>query len=545
MYAEKKRVFVGNLPPDITQTEIAKWFNKFGNVLSVEIKKRPDSSTFAFLDFIIEEDKLNSCFATLSTKKWNDKKIKLELAKESFLSRLQKERHGNNKSESHCSLDDPYMINKSMKSKKRSVEELGCSKKKQRTKKTISVINYSSFNEEAVGLSDNTSDSEIMYNGKLKMFGGTRTAPYDSDSNFSHTEIEPDSKTSQSANAATNLLQRLEIFSDVWRDSPMNCDTTKHGKTVTKMHNCREQNPMDKTRSLLAEEKRKKSVDEKRKSFQKQKETIKLALSSVGSGFRNNKIVFDSENKYEDIVKQTISHNISQSSNAELLGKSYKKTILFEDSSDGDEEGNLKVKPQFEGVKGQKLLELQSRFASDNRFALDERFYESDEEVCAEASDSVQTARVEDERRRQFEILKDVLGHPIPIKEDKKDKSKRVPMLRFDPTKPDHAKFEEKTEPKIKRKVPDNSTDKEPKVVYDTKEEKIQNVAVSKENFYKVAKSLKETLQKRDEKNEFSLRKLFGASDGGLSHHCIQLHNWIYCVFNLLEFSQFLSVIVI
>ncbi|KDR05144.1 putative RNA-binding protein [Zootermopsis nevadensis] len=234
-------------------------------------------------------------------------------------------------------------------------------------------------------------------------------------------------------------------------------------------------------------------------------------------------------------VKQTISHNISQSSNAELLGKSYKKTILFEDSSDVEEEGNLKVKPQFEGVKGQKLLELQSRFASDNRFALDERFYESDEEVCAEASDSVQTARVEDERRRQFEILKDVLGHPIPIKEDKKDKSKRVPMLRFDPTKPDHAKFEKKTEPKIKRKVPDNSTDKEPKVVYDTKEEKIQNVAstdkepkvvcdteeekiqnvaVSKEKFYKVAKSLKETLQKRDEKNEFSLRKLFGASDG-------------------------------
>ncbi|XP_021932644.1 nucleolar protein 8-like [Zootermopsis nevadensis] len=210
-------------------------------------------------------------------------------------------------------------------------------------------------------------------------------------------------------------------------------------------------------------------------------------------------------------VKQTISHNISQSSNAELLGKSYKKTILFEDSSDVEEEGNLKVKPQFEGVKGQKLLELQSRFASDNRFALDERFYESDEEVCAEASDSVQTARVEDERRRQFEILKDVLGHPIPIKEDKKDKSKRVPMLRFDPTKPDHAKFEEKTEPKIKRKVPDNSTDKEPKVVYDTKEEKIQNVAVSKENFYKVAKSLKETLQKRDEKNEFRYRMSFCA----------------------------------
>lgn len=70
------------------------------------------------------------------------------------------------------------------------------------------------------------------------------------------------------------------------------------------------------------------------------------------------------------------------------------------------------------------LLELQSQFASDNRFALDERFYESDEEVSAEASDSVQI--VEDERRRQFEILQDVLGHQIPITNDKKDKSKLV-----------------------------------------------------------------------------------------------------------------------
>jgi hypothetical protein len=55
---------------------------------------------------------------------------------------------------------------------------------------------------------------------------------------------------------------------------------------------------------------------------------------------------------------------------------------------------------------------------------LDERFYESDEEVSAEASDSVQI--VEDERRRQFEILQDVLGHQIPITNDKKDKSKLV-----------------------------------------------------------------------------------------------------------------------
>lgn len=72
------------------------------------------------------------------------------------------------------------------------------------------------------------------------------------------------------------------------------------------------------------------------------------------------------------------------------------------------------------------LLELQSQFASDKRFALDERFYESEEEVLSEASGTVKTAGVEDERRRQFEILQDVLGHQIQIKDNKKDAYKLV-----------------------------------------------------------------------------------------------------------------------
>lgn len=72
------------------------------------------------------------------------------------------------------------------------------------------------------------------------------------------------------------------------------------------------------------------------------------------------------------------------------------------------------------------LLALQSRFGSDKRFVLNERFHESDEEVPAEKSGSAETSGVEDERKIQFEILQDVLGHQIPIKDNKKDKSKLV-----------------------------------------------------------------------------------------------------------------------
>jgi RNA-binding proteins (RRM domain) len=61
MPAEKKRVFVGNLPADTTQADVIKLFSNFGNVLSVEIKQHPNSSTFAFLDLKTDEDKLKSC----------------------------------------------------------------------------------------------------------------------------------------------------------------------------------------------------------------------------------------------------------------------------------------------------------------------------------------------------------------------------------------------------------------------------------------------------------------------------------------------------
>lgn len=77
------------------------------------------------------------------------------------------------------------------------------------------------------------------------------------------------------------------------------------------------------------------------------------------SGHTNSKIIFDSEdyeNNAEDAVKHSVSHNISSvSSDVELLGGSNRKTVLFEDSSDGEEEGNFKIKTQFEGSKGQKV----------------------------------------------------------------------------------------------------------------------------------------------------------------------------------------------
>lgn len=214
--------------------------------------------------------------------KWNGNRIKLELAKESFLSRLEKERQENNKTKPQCSSNDQYVIDSNVKSKKRSIENLEFTKKKQKTEEDLSEVNDCSL-DESLRLSDNSSDCETLYNGKLKMFGGTRTAICDSHSDRSHSQSGPNSKISQSANAVTNLQQRLEFFSDVWKDPSMNCDPTKHDRVITRNDYFTKKSPSDEVKRLLAEEKRKKSVDEKRKSYQKQKETIKLALSSIVS----------------------------------------------------------------------------------------------------------------------------------------------------------------------------------------------------------------------------------------------------------------------
>jgi hypothetical protein len=221
-------------------------------------------------------------FATLSAKKWNGNKIKLELAKESFLSRLEKERQEHNKSQPCCSSDCDCMVDTNEKFKKRSVEELVFTKKKVRTE-TVCELNDCCFDEESVRSLDSSSGSETLYNGKLNMFSGTRAAVCNSDDDRSHSQSIPDSKMSQSTCVATGMLERLNLFSDVWKDQPVNCGVIKDDRTVTRKGNYKKQSPSEEGRRLLAEEKRKKSVDEKRKSSQKQKEAIKLSLSFVVS----------------------------------------------------------------------------------------------------------------------------------------------------------------------------------------------------------------------------------------------------------------------
>nr|XP_061796485.1 nucleolar protein 8-like isoform X2 [Nerophis lumbriciformis] len=182
---------------------------------------------------------------------------------------------------------------------------------------------------------------------------------------------------------------------------------------------------------------------------------------------------------------------------------------LFSSSEDEDEDGDeeedqnrFDVRPQFEGPAGQKLMELQSRFGTDERFRMDSRFLEEEVEEDADMVESGHAAAtvevseektnlaadddqaLQEEKKRNMSILHNVLGlHPPTGKTAGKAKTFRdVSALHYDPSKEEHAAFETKTE-RIKK----NSKSARKK-----KREEAQKLPeVSKEIFYDVTGDLK------------------------------------------------------
>ncbi|XP_022128470.2 probable RNA-binding protein CG14230 [Pieris rapae] len=240
-----------------------------------------------------------------------------------------------------------------------------------------------------------------------------------------------------------------------------------------------------------SEAKRLESMKRKRQEFKEKKMMIKTGL--IGIDKPTNKKIFFSDN--EDVSETT---------------NSKRKPDLFDEDGSGDEI-NFEIKEQFEGRKGQKVLDLQSKYKSDKRFVLDERFAEESNEE----DDNIENIELNqaDEKATQLNILQNVLGVPIKTKQhDPSNKVKaKIGMLRFDPLQPEHAKFFAPIEPKqenkkSKKKKSKDSELQDPEPV----PMEIQKVEVSKEQFYEVSDVLKESIT---QPTAFSLRSLFSKGE--------------------------------
>ncbi|XP_038551614.1 nucleolar protein 8 isoform X2 [Micropterus salmoides] len=261
------------------------------------------------------------------------------------------------------------------------------------------------------------------------------------------------------------------------------------------------------------------AVHQRQKEAEEHKKLIQGALANLdtpkaGAG---KHIVFgsDDDDEADDEDKQQMTSEItaskktlfqdsqsedeaSDSENNTIKEKVHVKSSvpqLFngsEDEEDGDEEedgSRFDIRPQFEGRAGLKLMELQSRFGTDERFRMDSRFLEEDkdeeEDSGKKRSTTEEDEDLEEERKKNLSILQSILSSSSVLGSSKtagKAKTFRdVSALHYDPSREEHAAFETKTD-----------EPKESKSARKKKREEAQKLPeVSKEIYYDVSGDLK------------------------------------------------------
>lgn len=149
---------------------------------------------------------------------------------------------------------------------------------------------------------------------------------------------------------------------------------------------------------------------------------------------------------------------------------------------------------------------MQAQQSMDPRFRIDAKFVDDnkDEEGDKEGLNTEGDDDAENEREWQMNILEQVVGTKLDsVKSANNKKNKK--MLRYDPSKDDHQKFErirEGVHIKKERKTKD---------AVEFKNEQNAASTVSKEVFYVVTDTLQQSLRSRGE--GFSLLDMFGKAD--------------------------------
>ncbi|KAM7092118.1 nucleolar protein 8 isoform 2-T4 [Molossus nigricans] len=128
-----------------------------------------------------------------------------------------------------------------------------------------------------------------------------------------------------------------------------------------------------------------------------------------------------------------------------------------EESDAEDNSSRFRIKPQFEGRAGKKLMDLQSHFGTDDRFRMDSRFLESDSEEEQEEVDEKKTTENEElaaEKLKALNIVQSILHTNLSNSTSKGSVAakKFKDIIHYDPTRHDHATYEKKRDDKPKKK---------------------------------------------------------------------------------------------
>jgi hypothetical protein len=243
----------------------------------------------------------------------------------------------------------------------------------------------------------------------------------------------------------------------------------------------------------LDNEKRLQTLKQKLNQQKTQQLLIKESINSHKT--INKRIVFDLDDS-----KQELNNNI------ESLTKS--KQLFENDSNDSEVEENefeFNLDKKISDKNAEKLIQLNSRFAHDIRFKIDNRFLDLDNNNNNE--------EVLNEKDKNLHLLEEVLGtkvKPIIKRNDKTNdkndnQNSELFVSRFDPTNEKSFIYEVSNSVNKKKVTFDNKVLEKTKEVIEN-EEVIENVP--QQLYYEVSSALKESLNNKD--NEFSLTQMFG-----------------------------------
>ncbi|XP_054544968.1 nucleolar protein 8 isoform X2 [Talpa occidentalis] len=254
--------------------------------------------------------------------------------------------------------------------------------------------------------------------------------------------------------------------------------------------NAKQKHAEDNQRRLAA-------LEARQKAKEVQKKLVHDALANL-DGHPEDKsthIIFGSDSESETEVISTQEQN--QPGKEPVKASAGKASGKLFDSSGDEESGpeddsnRFRIKPQFEGKAGQKLMNLQSHFGTDDRFRMDSRFLESDSEEEQDEINERKTAEEEElaaEKLKALNVVQSVLHINLnnPTSKGPVAAKKFKDIVRYDPTRHDHAAYERKKddkpkESKAKRKKKREEAEKLPEV--------------SKEMYYNIATDLKEIFQ--------------------------------------------------
>ncbi|XP_048508912.1 nucleolar protein 8 isoform X2 [Athalia rosae] len=447
------RLFLRNLPANVTNSDIEENFKNHGTVAKIEIKEKANAlgtnHKFAFVNITTTDKKLNTCFQELKNLVINGCKVHIEVAKESFLERLQRERE-----ESKAALTP-----------------------KTETPKTIESINIPHPGVK-IALRGTKKNFDTDYEGLSEMVCKSSRKTFDTDL----TEVPEMVRKSTK-----------KIFDTDYEEVPRIKTEIKEKAKVIAPDPVERLSTAEQKKKNEADQKRLKSIMERKTAFKLKGGLIREALNAVDGKPLGKKIVFsDDLDSFNEINNQA--------------SKGQKR--LFDDDDDDEDildNNDFRVRESV----NKKLQTLQSNYGNDKRFALDNRFIDDEDNPTSEKVELC--SEIDQEKNWQLDILENVLGKPVkPQTSDDVGFKKticlyprKMGMMRYNPDDKDHAMCEIP----VTTAVPIKTKKVKQKLAVQNDVDSVQLPDLSKDTFYKVSDNLVDTLK---ENEQFSLLKTFG-----------------------------------